>query len=65
MTWQSGLMRVTRNHVPSGAQVRILVSSGMPGRSFKLLVQSLRQVSKQSLNCFVKSHGTHFHEALR
>ena len=27
MTWQSGLMRVTRNHVPSGAQVRILVSS--------------------------------------
>ena len=27
MIWQSGLMRVTRNHIPSGAQVRILVSS--------------------------------------
>ena len=25
--WQSGLMRVTRNHVLSGAQVRILASS--------------------------------------
>ena len=25
--WQSGLMRVTRNHVPSGAQVGILASS--------------------------------------
>ena len=28
--WQSGLMRVTRNHVLSGAQVRILASSFHP-----------------------------------
>ena len=43
MAWQSGLMRVTRNHILSGAQVRILVSSVAPTRclqvSFSFLLQ--------------------------
>ena len=34
MAWQSGLTRVTRNHVPLGAQVRILVSSDLSRSHF-------------------------------
>ena len=44
MTWQSGLMRVTRNHVPSGAQVRILVSSLSRGLDYYFLISNYHRV---------------------